>query len=314
MEHDKRYYDLNTYLRERFGQRVQKITVDAGFTCPNRDGTLGTGGCVYCNDRGSGTGAAARGLSVREQLEQGKDALLRRYKARAFIAYFQAFSNTYGPVERLRRVYDEALSVEGIVGLSIGTRPDCVDAPKLDLLQSYCSRRMVWVEYGLQSIHARTLSRINRGHGPEAFIEAVTETRRRGIAVCAHLILGLPGESRHDMIATAEAVTRLGVDGVKLHLLYVVRGTPLERLYVSGEYHCMTQDEYVETVCDVLERLAPRTVVQRLTGDPHPRELVAPAWSLRKQQTLSRINECLVQRGTRQGCRFDHTTERSNSF
>ncbi|MBD3241699.1 MAG: TIGR01212 family radical SAM protein [Chitinivibrionales bacterium] len=304
MHNDKRYYDLNTYLRERFGQRVQKITIDAGFTCPNRDGTRGTGGCIYCNARGSGTGASARGLSIREQLEQGKQSLQRRYKARAFIAYFQAFSNTYGSLDRLRGAYDEALSVDGVVGLSIGTRPDCVDGPTLDLLQSYLARCMVWVEYGVQSMHTPTLERINRGHGPDVFVDAVTETRRRDIAVCAHLILGLPGESRRDMAATARAVAALGVDGVKLHLLYVVRGTPLERLYRAGEYRCMAQDEYVEAVCDMLERLDPRTVVQRLTGDPHPEELVAPEWSLRKQETLARIHACLLRRDTRQGSRF----------
>ena len=298
---DKPYYDLNSFLRRHFGMRVQKITVDAGFTCPNRDGTLGTGGCIYCNARGSGTGACGRGVSIREQLEAGRAAMARRYKAKAFIAYFQAFSNTYAPVEILRQRYEEALAVPGVVGLAIGTRPDCVDERVLDLLGEYARRTMVWVEYGLQSAHDRTLAAIARGHDFGAFCRAVAATRNRGIYTCAHVILGLPGETAADMRATARAVAGLGIDGIKLHLLYVVKGTGMERLFRQGDYQCLAQSEYVERVCDVLERLPPQMVIQRLTGDPHPDELVAPDWSLRKRETLDQIHAALARRQTFQG-------------
>ena len=301
MDASRRYTDLNTFLRRHFGCRVQKITVDAGFTCPNRDGTLGTGGCIYCNRRGSGTGAHRQGLSIRRQIEAGKGRLARRYKAKRFIAYFQAFSNTYAPLDTLRRRYDEALAVQDVVGLSIGTRPDCVDAPVLDLLAEYARRCMVWVEYGLQSAHDRTLADIGRGHDVAAFVRAVEATRNRGIYVCAHVILGLPGETPGDMRATARLVADLGCDGIKIHLLYVVRGTKMERRYREAGYRCLTQDEYVERVCDVLEVLPPAMVVQRLTGDPHPGELVAPDWALQKRETLAMIHAALVRRETFQG-------------
>ena len=296
-----RYRDLAAWLRQRFGCRVQKISLDAGMTCPNRDGRAGTGGCVYCNATGSGTGAHAAGLSITEQLRRGRESLGRRYGASAFIAYFQSFTNTYAPVETLRRLYDEALAVEGVVGLSVGTRPDCVDRDVIALLQSYAARTMVWVEYGLQSIHDRTLERINRGHTSDAFRRAVEDTAGRGIHVCTHLILGLPGENRDDMRQTAEAVARLPVNGAKVHLLYVIRGTRMEQMLQAGEYRCMEQDEYADAVCDVLERLPSRMVIQRLTGDPHPEELVGPAWALRKQETLSLIRRRLGQRQTWQG-------------
>ncbi len=299
------YYDLNTYFRRRFGCRVQKISVDAGLTCPNRDGRLGTGGCIYCNARGSGTGAAARGLSLTEQIVQSKRYLARRYKARKFLVYFQSFTNTYAPLPKLRRLYDEALADPDVVGLSIGTRPDCVDQGVLDLLQDYAHNRLVWVEYGLQSVHDATLRRIRRGHDFAAFRRAVAATRGRGIRICAHVILGLPGETRRHMLETARTVGRMGIDGVKLHLLYVVRETPLARLFTRGAYRCLQQDEYVRLVCDFLERLPPPMVIQRLTGDPHRDELLAPAWSLRKQETLARIRAELQRRGTCQGSRFE---------
>jgi len=280
---------------------VHKLTVDAGLTCPNRDGRLGRGGCIYCNARGSGSGAHARGLSITQQLEQGKQAAFRRFKARKFIAYFQSFSNTYAPVDYLRGLYDEALAVQDIVGLSIGTRPDCVDEPVLTLLGQYARKAMIWIEYGLQSAHDATLSAIGRGHDAAAFERAVCATAGRGIQICAHIILGLPGETEAHMSSTAEFLARLPVDGVKVHLLYVVRGTPLETLHRSGGYRCLTQEEYAERVCDVLERLPERMVIQRLTGDPHRDELVAPQWALQKTQTLHLIHQKLVQRGSRQG-------------
>ena len=301
----KRYNDLNTHLRGIFGCRVQKITVDAGLTCPNRDGTLSSGGCIYCNTRGSGTGAHARGLSITRQLTNGKQSLSKRYKAKKFLAYFQSFSNTYAPLPTLKRLYDEALSVDDVVGLSIGTRPDCVDVRVLDLLQSYAERHLIWLEYGLQSASDVTLEFINRGHDVQSFIDAVEKTKNRGIKICAHVILGLPHETRQDILHTAATIARLGIDGVKLHLLYVVKGTRLEALYRKGEFKCLEQHAYVDLVCDFLERIPFEMVVQRLTGDPHREELAAPAWSLKKTETLELVGKTLEKRASWQGRYFN---------
>lgn len=297
----ERYNDLNSYLRNRFGCRVQKITLDAGLTCPNRDGSISTGGCIYCNARGSGTGAHGGGMSITDQLLQGKRALSRRYGARKFIAYFQSYSNTYAPVDRLRALYQEALAVEDVVGLAIGTRPDCVDDEVLSLLGEYGNAYMVWLEYGLQSAHDPTLRRINRGHDVSCFIRAVEAAKAAEIPVCAHVILGLPSETRAHMLQTADLLADLEIAGVKIHLLYVVKGTPMETFYRQGDYRCLEQDEYVRLVCDFIERLPPNTVVQRLTGDPHRDELVAPQWSLKKSETLARIRETLEKRDSWQG-------------
>jgi len=298
---DKRYNDFNTYLRSLFGCRVQKISVDAGLSCPNRDGRVSTGGCIFCNARGSGTGAHTRGLTITDQLLQGKKSLARRYKAKKFLAYFQSFSNTYAPIDQLQKLYDEALAVEDIVGLSIGTRPDCVDLPVLELLQDYAGHHLIWIEYGLQSASDKTLELINRGHDVQCFKDAVRATLNRGIKICAHVILGLPGETRPDIFQTARTISDLGIDGVKLHLLYVVKGTPLEALYRQGDYRCLEQQAYIDLVCDFLERIPPEMVIQRLTGDPHPEELVAPQWSRKKTATLRKINATLEQRDSWQG-------------
>lgn len=297
----KRYNDFNTYLRNIFGCRVQKITIDAGFSCPNRDGTISTGGCIYCNNRGSGTGAHAKGLSITDQLIQGKKALSKRYKAKKFIAYFQAFSNTYAPIEKLVSLYDEALAVDDVVGLSIGTRPDCIDESILELLQSYVKTHLVWIEYGLQSTSDSTLALINRGHDLECFKTAVGITKNRGIKTCAHVIIGLPHEDKIQILATAKTIADLGIDGIKLHLLYVIKGTKLEHLYTTGKYKCLEQSQYVDLVCDFLERIPNDIVIQRLTGDPHPGELVAPIWSLNKRETLDLIEETLERRDSWQG-------------
>lgn len=301
MSRQVRYHDLNTYFRRRFGCRVHKIALDADLTCPNRDGRIGVGGCIYCNPRGSGTGARASGLTLTDQLERGKAAVAKRFKAKKFIAYFQSFSNTYAPVPVLRALYDEALAVDDVVGLSIGTRPDCVADPVLDLIEDYARQSLVWIEYGLQSAHDATLERIGRGHDFQCFANAVERTRDRGVQICAHVILGLPGESQAHMIETADRLAALGIDGVKLHLLYVVRGTGMERLLVQGVYRCLEQAAYVDLVCDFIERLPPEMVIQRLTGDPHPTELVAPAWALDKRGTLELIRETFEKRGTCQG-------------
>lgn len=290
---------MNSFLRARFGCRVQKITIDAGLTCPNRDGTISTGGCIYCNDRGSGTGFS--NISIKDQLLLGKERLVKRYKAKKFLAYFQAHTNTYASLNHLKTLYNEALSVPDIVGLCIGTRPDCVNEDILDLLQSYNKDKLIWIEYGLQSIHDETLALINRGHNFQIFINAVTETQKRGILTCAHLILGLPFEKRDHIIQTANAVAGLKLDAVKIHLLYVVKNTVMENMYREGQYQCLYPLQYADWVCDVIERLPKTTIIQRLTGDPHPNELVAPTWALNKHATLNLIHQRLQDRKTFQG-------------
>ena len=294
------YRDLNTALRERFGCRVQKISLDAGLTCPNRDGRVGFGGCIYCNCLGSGTGAS-RHHSITSQLESGKCFLRGRYKAQKFIAYFQSFSNTYAPLEQLRSLYEEALAVSDIVGLAIGTRPDCVGEPVLNLLAELNERAYVSVEYGLQSIHGRTLDLINRGHTLETFLDAVTRTRARGLEICVHVIIGLPGEDKADMLETARALGQMDIQAIKIHLLYVIQNTPLHRFYEEGVYQCLSREGYVDIVCDFLSLVPPRVIIHRLTGDPHPKELVAPLWALEKQTNLRAIRDTLRKRHIWQG-------------
>ncbi|WP_321495101.1 TIGR01212 family radical SAM protein [uncultured Desulfobacter sp.] len=298
----KRYSDYNAYLRNLFGERVQKISVDAGLTCPNRDGTLSRSGCIYCNAKGSGTGAFARGLSIARQIEAGKIGAQKKYKARKFLAYFQSFTNTYAPVAHLKALYDEALSCEGVVGMAVGTRPDCVDKEKIDLLDTYTKDYLVWLEYGLQSAHDATLALINRGHNFKAFQTAVAlAAPKKRLNVCAHIILGLPGETRAMMLENARILADLGVNGVKIHLLYVVRGTALDEMYRQGLYSPLEQQAYVDLVCDFLERLPKSVIIQRITGDPHPDELVAPLWSARYRDTFNMIQHTLEARESCQG-------------
>jgi hypothetical protein len=299
---EKRYNAFSDELKRTFGCRVHRISVDAGFTCPNRDGTVGTGGCIYCGDEGSGSFGIAKGLSVSQQLEDGKEVMVRKYGAKRFIAYFQAFSNTYAPVERLSALYDEALSVEEIVGLIVGTRPDCLPPATLDLLAGYARKTWFRLELGLQSPHDRTLRAINRGHDFSVFEKAVRECKERGIRVCAHVILGLPGEGREEMLASAGILNGLKVDGVKLHLLHVMGGTRLEEMYKSGDIRLLDRDEYVGLVCDYLEILDPKISIHRLTGDGGIK-LVAPQWSLAKFEVLNAIDGELERRGSRQGSR-----------
>ncbi len=300
------YRDLNSYLRERFGQRVQKISLDAGLGCPNRDGRLGVGGCLYCNVLGSGTGAWAQGLGITAQIQEGMDRLRRRYGARWFIAYFQSFSNTYAPVEQLRALYEEALAFPEVVGLSIGTRPDCLSPEVLALLSGYARSYLVWLELGLQSAHDATLRLLNRGHDVACFTRAVHQAASLGLEVVAHVILGLPGEGPPEMAATARYLAGLPLQGVKLHLLYVIQGSGLARLYEAGEYRPLSEDAYVSLAVDFLELLPPHVVIHRVTGDPHAGELLAPAWCLDKNRVLNRIREEFARRGSRQGSRWQN--------
>jgi hypothetical protein len=299
--HNTLYRDFNTYLRSLFGCRVQKITLDAGLSCPNRDGSVSTGGCVYCNARGSGTGAGAGGLSIPAQIERGKRRLGRRYKARKFLAYFQSYSNTYAPLPVLREIYRQALQDRDVVGLSIGTRPDCVPDPVLDHLRDLARDSLVWMEYGLQSASDRTLDLINRGHDARCFSDAVRRTRERGLPVCAHVILGLPGEGLRDTSETADFLAGLQIDAVKLHLQYVVRGTVLHAWYEQGRYRCLERQEYAEMAGEFLSRLPPHTIVQRISADPHPDELIAPGWALEKHKNMQAVLDAMRSRGLYQG-------------
>jgi hypothetical protein len=299
------YLDLNSYLRRRFEERVQKITLDAGLTCPNRDGRVGVGGCLYCNVRGSGMGAWSRGLTITEQLKEGTARLKRRYGARKFIAYFQSFSNTYASLEVLRQLYQEALAFPEVVGLSIGTRPDCLAEEVLDLLAGYARQYLVWLELGLQSAHDATLAQLNRGHDVACFTEAAGRAAARGLEVIAHVILGLPGEGPGEMAATAAYLAGLPLQGVKIHLLYVIRGSGLAGLYEAGEYQCLGEGDYVRQVVDFIELLPFHLVIHRLTGDPHPQELLAPDWCLNKSRVLRLIKEEFSRRGSRQGSRWE---------
>ncbi len=298
---EKRYLDLNTYFKNLFGHRVHKIAVDAGFTCPNRDGKISFNGCIYCNAKGAGTGAKAKGLSITEQLTVGKKKVGKRFKAKKFLAYFQSYTNTYAPFDTLKKYYEEALSVEDIAGLAIGTRPDCINEKILSLLEQYAKNKLIWIEYGLQSAKDKTLNLINRGHNFKTFQQAVKLTKNRGIKICAHVILGLPQETKEDMLNAAKALADLEIDGIKFHSLYVVKETKLEELYKNGEYTPITMEEYVDILCDFIRLTPPTTVIQRLTSAPHPQELVAPLWQLEKRETTNLIKEKMEALNIKQG-------------
>jgi hypothetical protein len=296
-----RYNNFTTHLRQTFGCRVHKVSIDAGFTCPNRDGSVAVGGCIYCNNASFSPGN--KRLSVTEQLEQGKPVLRRRYGATKFIAYFQAYTNTYRDIEHLKRLYDEALACEDIVGLSIGTRPDCVADDVLDLLADYASRTYLWLELGLESGHDQTLALLNRGHTVGAFDDAVSRAQLRHLRLCAHIILGLPGETTDDMRETMQHLADLRLDAVKLHHLHVVRHTVLEKMYQRGEVPLLSLDDYAALVVDCLEYLPPEMIIMRLMGDAPRAMLVAPTWSQDKQAVLQCIERELQRRDTYQGKR-----------
>jgi radical SAM protein (TIGR01212 family) len=296
-----RYYAFSRFLRERFGTRVFRVTIDAGFTCPNVDGTVAVGGCVYCDNRSFSPNRRLPRTPVRAQVERGVTLLGKRYGADRFLAYFQAATNTYAPVEKLRRLYDDALQHPQIVGLAIGTRPDCVPDPVLDLIEGYARQRYVCLELGLQSAHDRSLDWMNRGHHFDGFVDAVRRCQGRGFDLCAHVILNLPGEDCDDMLATADALAALPVQAVKIHNLHVVRNTPLEAMYRAGQVRLFERDEYVRTVCDFLERLPPEMVIHRLSGDAPPDYLVAPTWCLDKPDLLRAIHAELERRPSWQG-------------
>jgi len=300
----KRYHDLKTYWRNRFGCTVYKLPVDAGFTCPNRDGSLGTGGCIYCDGRGSRLRQEGPLPSVSEQISRGREFYRNRKGAKKFIAYFQTFTNTYAPCGQLERLYDEALAQEDVIGLSVGTRPDCVSDDVLNLLKDYARDYHVWLEFGLQSIHDETLRRIRRGHTAAQFFDAVRRAADEDLLICTHIILGLPGESHEDVLETAAVLASLPIRGIKIHLLLALEGTALGEEYKKGQLTLWTREEYVTTVCDVLEILPPDMVIQRLTADGYQDIFLAPAWATNKMSILNAIDREMEQRNSRQGCLY----------
>lgn len=305
-----RYTSFSAHLREVFGTRVQRVPTDAGFTCPNRDPeNSARGGCIYCGERGSGSGMIRRDCSVTMQLESGKRLMAARYGAERFLAYFQAYTNTLATPEQLQSLYDEALAVPDIVGLMVGTRPDALPEPVLDLLAEYGERTYFWLEMGIQSIDDRQLTWMKRGHDQHCTVAALEKAAQRRLRVCGHFIFGLPGETRDEVKRTADFVNETGMAGVKIHLLHVVRGTELQRQYEAGIVPLLEQNEYVERVCDFLERLSPNVIIQRLTGDGGT-ALVAPEWGRRKTDVLTAIDRELFRRGSCQGMYWDSQESR----
>ena len=296
-----RYNRFSDHLRNLYGVKVYKVTLDAGFTCPNRDGTISTEGCIFCDNGGSFSQLYPANISIKEQLDLGIELSKKKYKAQKFLAYFQAYSNTYKPVNELEAIYKQALSQEDVLGMSIGTRPDCVDLEKLDLIAEYAKEKYVWLEYGLQSIHEKSLKFINRGHSFETFCEALKETQKRNINACAHVILGLPNETKADMLETARVLGNLGINGVKIHLLCVLNNTRLAKLYYQGKIPMMEEDEYVETVCDFLELLPPEVTIHRLAGNGLKPNMLAPGWLSKKFVVLNKIDKLLEKRNSYQG-------------
>ncbi|MBF8262879.1 MAG: family radical protein [Parachlamydiales bacterium] len=303
---DTYYNSYNDDLKKKFGCRVYKVSIDAGFTCPNRDGSKGIGGCVFCDEMGSSSRTNGPAISITDQLLKNIDVRRTRYKAQKFIAYFQSFTNTYAPVSHLKKLYDEAIAAHpDIVGLAISTRADCVDAEKLALMASYRSRvPYVCVEYGLQTIHDRTLLRLNRQETHDDFVRAIQLTQALELDHCVHVILGLPFETREDVMATADKIAEYRIQGVKIHFLVAMERTPLAEQYHRQSWQPLSMDETVSLTCDFLERLPPECVIYRIGGNGHPRHAIAPTWVWqKKKEVIDMVNEEFQRRGTRQGCR-----------
>ncbi len=296
----RHYYSLNEYYQQKYGMKVYKLSLNAGLSCPNRDGVCGTGGCIFCSRGGSGEFAADPTLSITEQLEQAKLRVRSKTRDNAYIAYLQPFSNTYGDVDALRRIYYEAIAPQEIVGLSVATRPDCLPQAVLELLSEVNAVKPVTVELGLQTIHPATAAYIRRGYDLRVYDEAVRRLRERGIEIVTHIILGLPGEMREMMLDSVRYAGRVS-DGVKLQLLHVLRDTDLADDYAAGKCRVMTLEEYTDVLCLAIEALPPNVVIHRLTGDGDKRSLIAPMWSADKKRVLNHIGKVMEERSILQG-------------
>ncbi|WLF69544.1 TIGR01212 family radical SAM protein [Clostridium septicum] len=297
----KRYHSLNYYLRNKFGEKVYKISLDGGFTCPNRDGRVGRGGCTFCSASGSGDYAGSRALSINKQFEDRKEMMEKKWKDGKYIAYFQAYTNTYAPVDILRKKYEEALKQKGVVALSIATRPDCIDDEIADLLEEISKKTYLWVELGLQTINDNTAKNFNRGYDLKIFDESLKKLKDRNIEVVVHTIFGLPGESKEDMLKTVDYVAHSGVQGIKFHLLHLMEGTKMVEQYKSGELKLMAQEDYIDTICKAVTIIPEEMVVHRLTGDAPRALLIGPMWSLKKWEVLNAIDKALEDNDLWQG-------------
>ena len=304
------WHTLATYFRRKYGVRVQKIPLDAGATCPNRDGTLSARGCIFCNDSGSGSGMGLRGLGLRAQWDA---KYTTTDSDRLFMAYLQSFSNTYGPASRLAHLLEQVAALPGCRGIAVGTRPDCLDGEKLALLAG-CGLDEVWLELGLQTCRDDTLRRINRGHTARQAEEAVRAALDAGLLVCGHLMAGLPGEDENDFLDGVDWAVSLGMQGLKLHNVYVPQGTELARQWRAGGYRPLARDEYVDMLCAALPRIPSTVVMQRIQADPAPGELLAPAWALEKRGIITDLRRALAARGLWQGCRADAAEARPEWF
>ncbi len=285
------YYSLNEYLKDTFGCKVYKLSLNGGFTCPNRDGTLDKRGCIFCSAGGSGEFSESPLLSVTDQIENAKKRVEKKIKNGLYIAYFQAFTNTYAPVERLRELFTEAINHPDIVALSVATRPDCLPEDVLELLSELNTKKPVWVELGLQTIHEESAKYIRRGYGLSSYNEAVKALRKRNIDVIVHIILGLPHERRSDMIETVDYVVKSGIQGIKLQLLHVLKGTDLATDYEAGTFDVLSMDEYIDIVKECLKHIPHDIVIHRLTGDGDKKLLIAPLWSADKKRVINRMRE-----------------------
>lgn len=309
-ERRRPYYAYKDFILERFGERVQKVSVDAGFTCPNRDGSKAFGGCTYCNNISFVPPYCKPGMTIREQVEAGIEFLERRYRSSKYIVYFQAYSNTYAPLSYLKHLYQQALSHPQVVGLTIGTRPDCIDAEKIEYLAKLAEDKYISIEYGLESMSDVTLERLNRGHTFQEWCDAVEMTAGRGIHVCAHVILGLPGESADHMLKTAEVISQYPIDSLKLHHLHVVEKTALATEYRRNPFPLLGYREYIELAVEFLRRLRPDITLQRLVGETHPRHLLGPNWGVRAGTVQQHIETAMLENGYRQGELFDRKKDK----
>ncbi|MDK2799115.1 MAG: uncharacterized protein PWQ70_734 [Clostridiales bacterium] len=298
---NKRYHSLNYELRKVFGEKVFKLSLDGHFTCPNRDGTIGIKGCIFCSEQGSGEFAAPRELSLYQQIEQQQKLLSAKWSSGRYIAYFQNFTNTYAPIEDLRKKYTEVISVPNIVGLAIATRPDCLPDDVLDLLEELSNKTYLWIELGLQTIHESTAKLIRRGYSLSIFENTIQKLKERKINTVAHLIFGLPYETDHQILTSVKYIAKSGIQGVKFHLLHILKNTDLCQFYYEKKFPVLSQEEYISLIVDAIELLPPEMVIHRLTGDGPKNLLVAPKWSTNKWNVLNGIDRELKLRDTFQG-------------